>query len=543
MIPEAAQVYWADGGGSRAVFDSLRDILVELREAVLSQRAVALYQPTGSRGGDFFVLSDSCSAGLEPAIANEPLRLNQPLDPLVPTSLSGVAAQSKLRPFSLRLTSALAMPWRDPFGRGVVLVGIEVDGGESQSLERLSGVADVPRLTRTLRESRLSGTLHIQRQLSSALRSVLAADTSGAGPMGRLRSLVDTARVLLRSDAAYLALPEQEPSGTHYYFASFSKVYTPDFRHLRMEFGQGLGGLARRKGRVVSSIDYARDERLLEPPVNETLDEGILSAVAAPLTRGGSGVHGVLYVGNRTPRPYSETDERLLSEFAEYVSLLMDTSEFKESAQSARLGRLREDFAHAIHDSVVRSLVEIGFTAEQAAASAEDGAAAASVEAIRQSAADALQTLRAELSELLPRGPAQMSVSQVLDSITSVKARPGVSRTVLVLGPMTETPLPSQVAEAVIQVGAEALTNSLKHSGCTRQAISIDSSATSITLRVTDDGRGSPIVNLDPAQLSSMGHLGLTSMRRRAARIGASLTIISSVDEGTQVCLDVPRTW
>ncbi|MGY1781949.1 ATP-binding protein [Geodermatophilus sp. SYSU D01036] len=543
MIPEAAQVYWADGGGSRAVFDSLREILVELRAAVLSERAIALYQPTGTAGSDFFVLSDSCSAGLEPAIANEPLRLNQSLDTLAPVSVSGVAARSRLRPFGLHLASALAMPWRDPFGRGVVLVGIEVDGRECQSLQRLSGVADLPRLTRTLGESRLNGTLHIQRQLSSALRSVLAADTSGAGPMGRLRSLVDTARVLLRSDAAYLALPEQEPSGTHYYFASFSQVYTPDFRHLRMEFGQGLGGLARRTGRVVTSIDYARDERLLEAPVSETLDEGVLSAVAAPLTRSGSGVDGVLYVGNRTPRPYSETDERLLGEYAEYVSLLMNTSEFKESAQSARLGRLREDFAHAIHDSVVRRLVEIGFTAEQAAASAEDGAAAASVEAIRQAAADALQTLRAELSELVPRGPAQMSVSQVLDSITSVRARPGVSRTVLVIGPMTETPLPSHVAEAVVQVGAEALTNSLKHSGCTMQTISIDSSATGVTLRVTDDGRGSPLVDLDPAQLSSMGHLGVTSMRRRAARIGASLTIDSSIDEGTRVCLDVPRTW
>jgi signal transduction histidine kinase len=105
------------------------------------------------------------------------------------------------------------------------------------------------------------------------------------------------------------------------------------------------------------------------------------------------------------------------------------------------------------------------------------------------------------------------------------------------------SPLPSDVAEAVIQVGAEALTNSLKHSACAMQTVSIDSSAASVTLRVTDDGRGCPLVALDPAQLSGMGHFGLPSMRRRAARIGACLTIDSSVEEGTRLCLDVPRTW
>ena len=75
-------------------------------------------------------------------------------------------------------------------------------------------------------------------------------------------------------------------------------MYTPDFRQLRMEFGQGLGGLARREVRVVSSMNYAQDTRLLAAPVTETQDEGILSAVAAPLVRA-QDVHGVLYVGSR----------------------------------------------------------------------------------------------------------------------------------------------------------------------------------------------------------------------------------------------------
>lgn len=88
----------------------------------------------------------------------------------------------------------------------------------------------------------------------------------------------------------------------------------------------------------------------------------------------------------------------------------------------------------------------------------------------------------------------------------------------------------------------EALTNSLRHSGCTTETISFDSSPTGITVNVTDNGTGSALLALDSAELSALGHLGLASMRRRAARIGAALTVTSSQD-GTCVCLDVPRSW
>lgn len=72
MSPDQSPVYWADGGGSRAVYDSLQQMLVELRAAVVSDRAIALYQQTGVSGNEFFVLSDSCEVALEPAMATSP---------------------------------------------------------------------------------------------------------------------------------------------------------------------------------------------------------------------------------------------------------------------------------------------------------------------------------------------------------------------------------------------------------------------------------------------------------------------------------------
>lgn len=540
MILPAHTVYWADGVGSCAVFDSLYGILTELRGAVLSDRAIALYQPVAAHRG-WFVLSDSCQAGVAPALANEMFYLPQPLTGQTPTRVSGVSATSALRPFRLAFGSALAIPWDDPFGRGVVLIGVQDHGVPEQSLERLRAITDTRRLASTLSESRMSGTLSLQRQLGSALRDVLAQDTSAAGPIGRISSLVRTARELFKCDTAYLSLPE-EGTHTHYFFASFSNVNTPQFRQLRMEFGQGLGGLARREGRAVSSMNYVHDERLVAPPVSETIDEGIVSAVAAPLLRAND-ILGVLYVGSRSARPYSETDERVLAEFAEYAALLMDSPAMKTESHSARLGRLREDFAHAIHDSVVRSLVQIGFTAEQASRSVSDRTAMSAIEAIRSAAEEALSNLRKELSGLVVADSTQMNIGQILEQIARVPTRPGVARHVLILGSAGEAILPAGVAEVLVQVGAEALTNSLKHSECKNQTLEVKTTPELVTLKVCDDGRGSPLLDMAPSQLAGMGHLGLASMHRRVQGVAGQLSITSGIENGTSVYATIPRTW
>jgi signal transduction histidine kinase len=421
-------VYWADGAGSSAVFFSLLEVLDDLRAELGSDRAIALYQPTGTTRGHF-VLSDSVGGDLAPALANERLLINQRIDGDAPSVLAGVVASSTLRDFSIGLASALAVPWVDGFGRGVALIGID----DTSAAARTPVTEASRRLVTTLDQSRLSGTLALQHQLSEAVRSVLSEGVagSGAGRVGRLGSLVTTAREIFGSDTAYLALPE-EGDTANYYFAAMSNVETPQFRQLRMSFGQGLGGLARREGRVVRSLKYRDDVRLFDAPVRETAEEGIHSAMAAPLVHDGS-VRGVLYVGNRHATPFSDTDERMLEEFADLVALLMGEPDYRPAVRAAQTARLREDFAHSIHDSVVRSLVHIGFTAEQASAGMRADDAARTISVIRSAAEDALANLRAELGGLtMDAGAGTTHIGEIVDQITDVPVRPGAERTVRV---------------------------------------------------------------------------------------------------------------
>jgi signal transduction histidine kinase len=264
--------------------------------------------------------------------------------------------------------------------------------------------------------------------------------------------------------------------------------------------------------------------------------------MAAPLVHDGS-VRGVLYVGNRHATPFSDTDERMLEEFADLVALLMGEPDYRPAVRAAQTARLREDFAHSIHDSVVRSLVHIGFTAEQASAGMRADDAARTISVIRSAAEDALANLRAELGGLtMDAGAGTTHIGEIVDQITDVPVRPGAERTVRVSADTADRTLPAGIADAVAQIGAEALTNAVLHSDATNEAVRVDHTETSVELTISDDGRGSPALRLGRDELGPAGHFGLQSMYRRAAGVGGHLEITSD-DDGTVVHLSVPRTW
>ncbi|USQ79118.1 GAF domain-containing protein [Ornithinimicrobium faecis] len=539
----AARIYWADGAGSRAVFTSLQAVLQELRTPFLGDRAVALYRPTGmSPSHGYFVLSDSCDVEGPAAMGNERLVLNQRLDLDQPRTVSGLSATSTLRPFTLVLDSAVSIPWQDPYGRGVALIGVQDANSAMPDLSDQLHRAEIGRLVETLNASRLQGTLALQRNLGDAVRAVLDSGPTGVGRMGRLTSLVASAREIFGSDTAYLALPEESET-TKYYFASMANVNTPQFRQLRMRFEQGLGGLARSEGKVVRTLRYADDDRLKAPPVSETLVEGISSAMAAPLFSGGA-VRGVIYIGNRTPTPFSETDERVLEEFAEYLGLLMGEPHYQDAVRESQSTRLREDFAHAIHDSVVRSLVQIGFTAEQASASAQHEATSQSIAQIQVAAEEALTTLREELSGLILHPSTGVTeLGAVVEQITDVPLRPGAERNIYLSPVIEHETLPHNVAEVLVQVGVEALTNSLRHAAAQTERVEIISGPDTVELLISDDGHGSAQLQGALEGLVRGGHFGLSSMFRRASSVNGHLDVTSSPDAGTTVHLRVPRTW
>ena len=92
------------------------------------------------------------------------------------------------------------------------------------------------------------------------------------------------------------------------------------------------------------------------------------------------------------------------------------------------------------------------------------------------------------------------------------------------------------VRDEVYRIGYEAIRNACTHSGGNRLEVGL-TYAQDLIVRVSDDG-----VGIDPALATDgrEGHFGLQGMRERAARIGATLTVVSSANAGTEIKVIVP---
>ena len=92
---------------------------------------------------------------------------------------------------------------------------------------------------------------------------------------------------------------------------------------------------------------------------------------------------------------------------------------------------------------------------------------------------------------------------------------------------------PRKQAE-VLRIVQEALSNAARHADAREVRVRVVGEGTDLVLSVIDDGRG-----FEPASVEA-GHVGLMTMRERAALIGADLAIDSGPGAGTRVVLTVP---
>ena len=92
--------------------------------------------------------------------------------------------------------------------------------------------------------------------------------------------------------------------------------------------------------------------------------------------------------------------------------------------------------------------------------------------------------------------------------------------------------LGADVRRQVFLIFKESVHNVVRHSSCTRAAVTFSASREQISLRITDNGTG-----FDTARQGD-GH-GLSSMRKRTQELGGTLQVVSKDAEGTTVTLQV----
>lgn len=201
----------------------------------------------------------------------------------------------------------------------------------------------------------------------------------------------------------------------------------------------------------------------------------------------------------------------------------------------------RTRLARELHDSISQALFSMTMHASTAqlamekAGLAADSPAARAVGRLRTLTAGALAEMRALIFELRPGALAEEGLVSALGrQAAAISAREDVQITVN--GPEQRLPVDLAAEEHCYRLVLEAWHNTVKHAAAAAIATTVTTDDTDVTVEVADDGRG-----FDPAAVPP-GHLGLRTMRERAAAIGAALDVTSTPGQGTTIVLRLPAS-
>lgn len=149
-----------------------------------------------------------------------------------------------------------------------------------------------------------------------------------------LEAIVRRARTLLGADVSYLSLNDDDAG--HTYMRVTQGIHSEQFRHVRLDFGEGLGGLVAQTARPYATADYFNDARFLHTRKVDTAVRGeeLNAIVAVPLLLGRT-VIGVLYAANHDHRGFGREDINLLSSFAGHAALAIDNARRTQESAAA----------------------------------------------------------------------------------------------------------------------------------------------------------------------------------------------------------------
>lgn len=200
----------------------------------------------------------------------------------------------------------------------------------------------------------------------------------------------------------------------------------------------------------------------------------------------------------------------------------------------------RTRVARELHDTLLQSMTavwaELGAVIRKLPDTAEKERSR--LRSVSDMVAQSLDEARNFVADLRERDGSEGDLARALTLLAERLSNQGtLSCTVEVTG--TAWTLPQQVASELYRIAQEALRNVIKHAAAGHVACRLDyldQKERTITMEVSDDGRG-----FDPAEAtaSTPGHFGLLGMRERAQRIGATFAIQSSPTSGTKVTV----TW
>jgi len=403
----------------------------------------------------------------------------------------------------------------------------EKDGGgdftedDQRLLEALAAGASV-----AIENANLYEEARLREQSARANDEISRRVLTGCSPEEVVALVADNALLVAGADTAIIALPED--GHQHLVVRAAAGTEAKRLVGVMLPPGGTFSSIVLTSGEPIVSPDAVADERT---QLSFDLRHEIGPLAVLPLG-GPGGTRGVLAVGRFEGRiPFAPVVVEALQGFAAQVAVALELAEHRVDAARFAVLRDRERIARDLHDLAVQRLYATGLGLLSLRRDL-DGDHAHRVGRAVDEIDETIALIRTTVHRLQPGGARTRQEdlrSRVITEVDVATGPLGYSPQLRFDGPV-DSVIPSDVAEHVVAVLREGLSNVARHaharSVAVRLAVSDD-----VVLTVVDDGVGIP---------GDVPHSGLRNLARRAAELGGALGVGPGEAGGTRLEWRVP---
>ncbi|MCK7626036.1 GAF domain-containing protein [Streptomyces sp. RS10V-4] len=310
---------------------------------------------------------------------------------------------------------------------------------------------------------------------------------------------------------------------------------------LRVPADGSLPGMAVRSGRPVVTDDLRADPRAY--PLGADLGGGDGTgpgaevygpAVAVPLqVDTGCGALRLCRLAGRPP--FDDTEVRLISGFADQAVIALELARRRAESEELTVLHDRDRIARDLHDLAIQRLFATGITLQSATRLIDRPEAAERVGRAVGDLDTTIKIIRSTIFGLRTTGDGSGDRGlrrDLTDTVQRAAGPLGFAPALRIDGPV-DAAVPEEVAQHLVAVAAEALSNAARHARAGRLDVAVAATADEVALTVTDDGVG--------VAGGGTGHVGgLANMRARAEMHGGSFEVGSPPGGGTRLVWRVP---
>lgn len=236
---------------------------------------------------------------------------------------------------------------------------------------------------------------------------------------------------------------------------------------------------------------------------------------------------------NRRPggRSFTDSELELAADFAGRASVALELATARFDQERMLLFEERGRIARELHDRVIQQLFGTGLQLQNLLSALPPGRSAEQLDAAIAGIDDAITQIRRVIftlsSSTLP-GPST-GRRRLLDLVVQLGASLSIEPALMFEGPVDGV-VDDGLAEEVLAVVSEAVTNAVRHAAARDVAVVVSADTRGVTVAVTNDGG---------PYLPSERRSGLGNLEERARRRGGSMTI-GQEDGRTRLTWSVP---